>query len=84
MTELEERQLETRLRARKEARAEKKSKISVGEQIDELFKEVELDRRGLVSAFGLGVCPVNLPEGATYTLDGLATPPKYVSGHFVT
>jgi hypothetical protein len=84
MTELEERQLETRLRARKEARAEKKSKISVGEQIDELFKEAELDRRGLVSAFGLGVCPVNLPEGATFTLDGLATPPKYVSGHFVT
>ena len=81
---MEERQLETRLRARKEARAEKKSKISVGEQIDELFKEVELDRRGLVSAFGLGVCPVNLPEGATFTLDGLATPPKYVSGHFVT
>ena len=84
MTELEERQLETRLRARKEARKEKKSKISVGEQTDELFKEAELDRRGLVSAFGLGVCPVNLPEGATFTLDGLATPPKYVSGHFVT
>lgn len=82
MGEAEELRLETRLRARKAARA--KTKITSGRMRAEFFKEEELDRRELLNAFGSGVCPINLNDGAEFTRHGLKTPPKYVGGHFVT
>ena len=82
MTEAEEQSLEARLRARKAARG--KSKISTAEQMEALFKEEELDRRDLVEAFGAGVCPINLYKDAKWSRRGLATPPMYTGGHFLT